>query len=104
MEARSPPPEECGMRILVYVFTLSLASAHTGVALAARWTNVSAGLTGPLSGVGSLVIDSTGSTIYAVGSGVFKSADAGMSWKLLGGITGAQVLALDPTSVSTIYA
>jgi photosystem II stability/assembly factor-like uncharacterized protein len=92
------------MRILVYALTLSLASAHTGVALAARWTNVGTGLTGPASGVGSLAIDSSGSTLYAVGSGVFKSADAGMNWKLLGGITGAQVLALDPTSASTIYA
>lgn len=94
------------MRILVCALTLSLAApgAHTGVALAARWTNVSAGLTGPASGVRSLVIDSSGSTLYAAGSGVFKSADAGASWSLLGGIPGAQVLALDPNSAATVYA
>ena len=94
------------MRVLAYAFILTVAieGPHTGLASAARWTNVSNGLTGPASGVKSLVIDSSGSTLYAVGSGVFKSVDAGASWRLLGGITGAQALALDLNSASTIYA
>ncbi len=36
--------------------------------------------------------------------GVFRSTDAGASWKLLGSITGVQVVAIDPASLATIYA
>jgi photosystem II stability/assembly factor-like uncharacterized protein len=97
------------MRNLVRAFTLSLAmlGIHTNVALAARWTEVSTGLTGAVVGVRMLVIDrATGSTLYALTSrnGIFRSIDAGASWKAVGNIAGVLALALDPTSPLTIYA
>jgi photosystem II stability/assembly factor-like uncharacterized protein len=96
------------MRNLGCAFTLGVAilGMNTGTASGACWTEISTGLTGPVAGARSLVIDRTGSTLYVVtgGSVVFKSADGGARWKVLGGVTAVQVLALDPTSASTIYA
>jgi photosystem II stability/assembly factor-like uncharacterized protein len=100
--------KEGAMRNLGCAFTLGVAilGMHAGTASGARWTEISTGLTGPVAGARSLVIDRTGSTLYVVtsGSAVFKSADGGASWKVLGGVTAVQVLALDPASASTIYA
>jgi photosystem II stability/assembly factor-like uncharacterized protein len=76
----------------------------------AQWTQASNGLKGSVPVVTALVVDgSTGSTLYALTSAnsvfkVFKSIDGGANWKALGNIAGANVLALDPTSASTIYA
>lgn len=81
-----------------------LLGVQTCVALAASWTNVSTGLTGPVAAVRTLLLDGTGSTLYAAGNGVFTSTDGGASWQMIGGVAGVQVLALDPTSASTIYA
>lgn len=81
----------------------AIVSIHTGVAPAASWTQTGPGLTGSVAGINHLVIDGTGSTLYAVGNGLFRSTDGGATWKLLS-VTGVQVVALDPTSASTIYA
>jgi hypothetical protein len=96
------------MRNLGNAFTVGLAilGLHTGMALGARWTEASTGLTGTVAGVRKLAIDrATGSTVYAhtSGNGIFRSTDGGSSWKALGTITGVLALALDPTSASTIY-
>jgi photosystem II stability/assembly factor-like uncharacterized protein len=80
-----------------------ILSLHTGVSLAAKWTPASSGLTGSVAGISHLVIDASGSTLYAAGNGLFRSTDGGSSWKLLS-VVGVQVVALDPTSPSTIYA
>ncbi len=80
-----------------------ILSLHTVVALAANWTPASDGLTGSVAGINHLVIDASGSTLYAAGSGLFRSTDSGGSWRLLS-IIGVQVVALDPGSASTIYA
>jgi len=57
-------------------------------------------------GVNALVIDNTGSTLYALTSAntVFMSTDGGASWSARGTITGVLVLAVDPASASTVYA
>ncbi len=86
------------LSILAVVSVCPTASAATD------WTNVSSGLAGQPQGVRSLVIDRSGSTLYALGNQAFKSTDGGFNWRLLGGITGAAVLALDPVSLSTVYA
>ena len=96
------------MRNLGNAFTVGLAilGLHSGMALGARWTEASTGLTGTVAGVRKLAIDrATGSTVYAhtSGNGIFRSTDGGSSWKALGTITGVLALALDPTSASTIY-
>lgn len=82
---------------------------HGGLAFAAQWTPASAGLVGSPPRVGMLVIDRvTGSTLYALAANsiydVFKSVDAGASWKALTNITRVSALALDPTTASTVYA
>jgi photosystem II stability/assembly factor-like uncharacterized protein len=99
-------------KLLEHPVALSFAvlSIHAGAAVSASWTNVSFGLTGSAPGLASLVIDrSAGFTLYALRSGnsifkVFKSTDGGANWKALGNIAGVNVLALDPTAASTIYA
>jgi photosystem II stability/assembly factor-like uncharacterized protein len=73
-------------------------------AAAASWTNVSNGLTGQHEEVQVLTIDPAGSTVYAIGSQAFKSTDGGSNWRMLGGVTGAKVLVVDPVSTSKIYA
>ena len=80
-----------------------ILSFHTSVALAASWTQASTGLAGSVAGINHLVIDASGSTLYAAGSGLFRSTDGGSSWNLLS-VIGVQVVVLDPTSASTIYA
>ena len=90
------------MKLNPVVFGLIL-SIHSAVAPAATWTPTGTGLTGSVAGINRLVIDSTGSTLYAAGSNLFRSTDAGATWTLLS-VIGVQVVALDPTSASTIYA
>ena len=87
--------------------TLVILGLHTGVALAARWSEVDAGLPDAVAGVTTLAIDpATVSTLYArtSGGGLFKSTDGGSTWKALSNIAGVSALALDPNSASTIYA
>src|SRR5262245_37486086 len=80
-----------------------------------RWRDVSTGLTGPYAAVSALAVNASGSTIYALTSAssifgaaralqIFRSTDAGASWKPLGNIVGVLAMALDPTSATTIYA
>jgi photosystem II stability/assembly factor-like uncharacterized protein len=90
------------LRRLLQILLLTGAAAF-----AAQWTSASNGLAGSVPAITALVMDrSTGSTVYALTSanGIFKSADGGANWKALGNIAGVNVLALDPTSSSTIYA
>ena len=93
------------MRNLAYPIALSIAVLS--IQASAGWMNASNGLTGSVPALTALVIDrSTGSTFYALTSTncVFKSTDTGTSWKALGNIAEVSVLALGPTSASTIYA
>src|SRR5690349_14632140 len=76
---------------------LLVLSICPGVA-AASWTNISNGLTRGHEGVQVLTVDPPGSTLYALGSQAFKSTDGGSNWRMLGGITGARVLVVDPVS------
>jgi len=96
------------MRKLGYPLALCLAvlRIHAGVPSSSGWTNASTGLTGSVPGVNALVIDNTGSTLYALTSAntVFMSTDGGASWSARGTITGVLVLAVDPASASTVYA
>src|SRR5215475_11132155 len=89
---------------LFFGCTLVLPSADT---FGPKWTSVSNGLTGSAPAIANLVIDaSTGSTLYASTSsgGIFRSTDGGTSWRALGGIDGVNVVALNPSSASTVYA
>jgi photosystem II stability/assembly factor-like uncharacterized protein len=103
----------------LFRITIGLVLGFPGAAFG-QWTQASNGLTGSVPGVTALVIDrSTGSTLYArtslppptivgewpaSGDSIFKSTDGGANWEALGNIAGLSVLALDPTSASTIYA
>src|SRR4051794_9428271 len=77
-----------------------------GQAQGARWAEANSGLTAGINaGVRMLAIDHAGSTLYSVtaGEGIFKSTDGGSTWRALGRITGALVVAMDPMSPSTVY-
>jgi photosystem II stability/assembly factor-like uncharacterized protein len=87
-----------------FTLTLAILGIRTGVAVDARWNEIDSGLPDTVAGVRNLVIDRTGSTLYTVGSGIFKSMDSGATWKALSNMTGVSVLALDPTLASTVYA
>lgn len=91
----------------IFILSFLILEVHTGAALGERWAEANAGLTaGDNPGVRMLAIDHAGSTLYAVtgGQGVSRSTDGGSTWRTLGRITGALVVASDPTSASTVYA
>ena len=74
------------MRKLGNAFSLTLVilGLHTGGTLAARWSEVDAGLPDAVAGVTTLAIaPATVSTLYArtSGGGLFKSTDGGSTWK-----------------------
>jgi hypothetical protein len=86
---------------------LALMSICSAAPSGPIWINVSSGLSGAAPGVSQLVIDSvTGTTFYALTSSgsIFNSTDSGSSWTALGSIAGVNVIALDPTASSTVYA
>jgi hypothetical protein len=72
----------------------------------ARWSEVSTGLTGPAAHVSSLAVAAGGSTLYVrtTGSSIFRSRDAGATWKAVGGVSGVLAVVTDPQSDSVIYA
>src|SRR5260370_37907425 len=81
----------------------------------ASWSAINAGLPGIGVGVNSLAIDPTSpSTIYALTAtaaggapftpGLFKTTDAGGSWKAVSSVIGVTTLVIDPKNSSTIYA
>ena len=81
------------------LFVVSAHSAQAGVNV---WTTH-----GPYGGaVQALAIDPTmPTTLYAgTGNGVYKSTDAGNSWRAAWSLTGAMALAIDPKTPSTLYA
>jgi hypothetical protein len=59
-------------------------------------------------GIGALALDPQNpSTIWAGGTGLFRSTDAGLSWSPAGGLPGSgdvQALAIDPENPRTMYA
>jgi photosystem II stability/assembly factor-like uncharacterized protein len=84
---------------------MTIVAAIQVDASAASWTDISSGLTGQAQGVRALAIDGSGAALYAVGTAqAFKSTDGGSNWRMLGGLTGAEVLVPDPVSPSTVYA
>ncbi len=89
-----------------FLLTLAIVGTHTGIALGARWSEIGTGLPpGAVAPVATLIVDpQNGSTLYAQthGRSIFKSTDGGESWKALSSIADVRVLALDPTSASTI--
>ena len=93
-----------------FLLTLAIVGIHTGIALGARWSEIGAGLPpGAVAPVETLIVDpQNGSTLYALtprpSQSIFKSTYGGERWKALSSIAGVRVLALDPTSTSTIYA
>src|ERR1043165_3890981 len=88
--------------ILASVFLVIQTPASFG----ARWTDASNGLTPGTAAARTVAVDRDGSTLYVMsdGNAVFKSSNGGSSWKALGGIAGALVLALDTASPANLYA
>jgi photosystem II stability/assembly factor-like uncharacterized protein len=86
-----------------------MAAAGT-LALGAGWTEVDAGLLRSAVQINALVPDPLSpATVYAVGraawesGSLFNSADGGVTWKILGGVSGVTSLAVDPGDSSTLY-
>jgi photosystem II stability/assembly factor-like uncharacterized protein len=93
--------------------TIAAASLHTS--WGASWSEINAGLTGAGLSVNALNIDpASPSTIYAqtfggpggvaLSSALFKSTDAGGTWRMVSSILSVTALVIDPRNSSTLYA
>src|SRR4051812_27911698 len=94
------------MAILRLVVAATLLGAG-GPAFAARWSAIATGLPASAPAVTALAIDPLAtSTLYALTErqAIYKSEDAGATWRPVNGVASVFAFAIAPGSSSTIYA
>src|SRR2546423_12308312 len=95
--------------------SITIVAAGLNLCAAASWTAVNSGLPGAALNVNALIADpSSPSTVYAQttrglgGPGgppaLFKTTDAGGTWRMVSSIGSVITLAIDPGNSSTLYA
>jgi photosystem II stability/assembly factor-like uncharacterized protein len=107
-------PKNTVRRALVLPAAILFAGVFPHPTWCATWSEIDSGLPALGVSVNSLVIDpASPSTIYAVAvtgtppsstSGLFKSTDAGATWKALSTVVAPGILLIDPKTTSTLYA